>query len=64
MAAFAGGSIVDIPLVSVSGVTGTGDAVPDSGRPAADNDDANHPVAGKGAAGHGGDTDPNRGSFM
>src|SRR5262245_47130368 len=35
-----------------------------SGRPPTDTDDCSHPVGGKGADGHGADTDPNRGSFM
>jgi hypothetical protein len=60
----AGGSIVGIAPVKASGDAGTADAAPASGRPPTDIDDGSHPVGKTGAAGHGADTDPNRGSFM
>jgi hypothetical protein len=60
----AGGNTVGIPLARFSGDAGTGDIVPGSGRPATDIEGGGHPVGGKGTAGHGGDMDPNRSSFI
>jgi hypothetical protein len=60
----AGGHIVGIAVNGSSEDVGTGGPAPAGGRPATDIDHGNHPVNGNGAADHGGDTDPNRGSFM
>jgi hypothetical protein len=58
-----GAAGVGIAPVIPSGDAGIPDT-PESERPATGMDEGSHPVGGNGEAGHGGDTDPNRGSFM
>ena len=59
-----GGNSADIPLLKPSADAGPADAAAATGRLTTDTDEGCQPIGGKGAAGHGGATDPNKSSFM